>query len=286
MDDLIKVILDYVKREYIEEGDDREVGADTPLISGGIVDSFSMVSLKRFVEKKYGLQIPDADATPAAFDSVTKIADAGSAVPAGRTCRPTTVGGLWVAGCRGGDTMAYGTKAREWYQSELAGIQAAGLLKEERYIRSRQDAEIDVEYPAGAKPRHVINLCANNYLGLSSHPEVIEAARKGLDTRGYGMSSVRFICGTQDIHRDLERRLTSFLGTEDTLLFPSCMDANGGRVRGGPGRAGRHHRRPADPRVAGGRDPAVQGDAGLLQALRHGAPGGEARRSTRTSASG
>jgi len=124
--------------------------------------------------------------------------------------------------------MAYGTKAREHYQAEIAGIKGAGLLKEERYIRSRQDAEIDVEYPAGAAPRHVINLCANNYLGLSSHPEVVEAARKGLDTRGYGMSSVRFICGTQDIHRDLEQRLTAFLGTEDTLLFPSCMDANAG----------------------------------------------------------
>jgi glycine C-acetyltransferase len=124
--------------------------------------------------------------------------------------------------------MAYGTKAREWYRSELAGIKGAGLLKEERYIKSPQDAEIDVEYPAGAKPRHVINLCANNYLGLSSHPEVVEAARQGLDARGYGMSSVRFICGTQDIHRDLEKRLTAFLGTEDTLLFPSCMDANAG----------------------------------------------------------
>jgi len=124
--------------------------------------------------------------------------------------------------------MAYGTKARDWYQSEIAGIRGAGLLKEERYIRSRQDAEIDVEFPAGAKPRHVINLCANNYLGLSSHPDVVEAARKGLDARGYGMSSVRFICGTQDIHRDLEKRLTAFLGTEDTLLFPSCMDANAG----------------------------------------------------------
>jgi len=124
--------------------------------------------------------------------------------------------------------MAYGTKAREWYQSEIAGLKGAGLLKEERYIRSPQDAEIDVEYPAGAAPKHVINLCANNYLGLSSHPEVVEAARKGLDARGYGMSSVRFICGTQDIHRDLERRLTAFLGTEDTLLFPSCMDANAG----------------------------------------------------------
>ncbi len=124
--------------------------------------------------------------------------------------------------------MAYGTKARDWYQSEIAGLKGAGLLKEERYIRSPQDAEIDVEFPAGAPPKHVINLCANNYLGLSSHPEVVEAARKGLDARGYGMSSVRFICGTQDIHRELERKLTAFLGTEDTLLFPSCMDANAG----------------------------------------------------------
>jgi hypothetical protein len=74
----------------------------------------------------------------------------------------------------------------------------------------------------------VINFCANNYLGLSSHPEVIAAAREGLDTHGYGLSSVRFICGTQDLHRRLEARLTEFLGTEDTLLFPSCMDANAG----------------------------------------------------------
>ena len=85
-----------------------------------------------------------------------------------------------------------------------------------------------MEFPSGAPPRRVINLCANNYLGLSSHPDVVAAAHAGLDHRGYGMSSVRFICGTQDIHRELEERLTAFLGTEDTLLFPSCMDANGG----------------------------------------------------------
>jgi glycine C-acetyltransferase len=85
-----------------------------------------------------------------------------------------------------------------------------------------------VEFPAGAPGKRVINLCANNYLGLSSHPEVIRAAHAGLDERGYGMSSVRFICGTQDRHRQLEERLTAFLGTEDTLLFPSCMDANAG----------------------------------------------------------
>jgi glycine C-acetyltransferase len=124
--------------------------------------------------------------------------------------------------------MAYSAAARESYQRELAGIREAGLYKEERYIHAPQAADIEVEFPAGAPPRRVINLCANNYLGLSSHPEVVAAAHAGLDHRGYGMSSVRFICGTQDIHRELEQRLTAFLGTEDTLLFPSCMDANAG----------------------------------------------------------
>ena len=124
--------------------------------------------------------------------------------------------------------MAFITTVRNLYQSEIESIKASGLFKEERYIRSPQWSEIEVEYPAGAKTRKCINICANNYLGLSSHPEVIAAAHAGLDNRGYGMSSVRFICGTQDIHRELENRLTDFLGTEDTLLFPSCMDANAG----------------------------------------------------------
>jgi glycine C-acetyltransferase len=124
--------------------------------------------------------------------------------------------------------MAFATAVREHYRSELDGIRNAGLFKEERYIRSPQAARICVEYPANAPVREVINLCANNYLGLSSHPDVVAAAHRGLDQRGYGMSSVRFICGTQDIHRELEGRLTAFLGTEDTLLFPSCMDANAG----------------------------------------------------------
>ncbi|RJO62872.1 MAG: glycine C-acetyltransferase [Dehalococcoidia bacterium] len=124
--------------------------------------------------------------------------------------------------------MAYSDKARASYQTELAALQEAGLFKQERYIHAPQGAEIEVEFPPGAPVKHVINLCANNYLGLSSHPEVVQAAHAGLDHRGYGMSSVRFICGTQDIHRQLEKKLTEFLGTEDTLLFPSCMDANAG----------------------------------------------------------
>ncbi len=113
-------------------------------------------------------------------------------------------------------------------QQELEGIKQAGLFKEERIICAPQDSEIEVVFPIGSQQKWVINMCANNYLGLSSHPQVVEAARKGLDYRGYGMSSVRFICGTQDIHKQLEDKLTEFLGTEDTILFPSCMDANCG----------------------------------------------------------
>ncbi len=124
--------------------------------------------------------------------------------------------------------MAYSEKTREMYQDVLKGIQDAGLFKQERFIHSAQSADIEVEYPAGSPLKEVINICANNYLGLSSHPEVVKAAHEGLDTHGYGMSSVRFICGTQDIHRELEQKVTEFLGTEDTILFPSCMDANAG----------------------------------------------------------
>ncbi len=124
--------------------------------------------------------------------------------------------------------MAYSDKVRGLYLDQIKGIQDAGIFKQERYIHSPQAADIEVEFPAGAPLKKVINMCANNYLGLSSHPDVVKAAHEGLDTRGYGMSSVRFICGTQDIHHELERRVTEFLGTEDTLLFPSCMDANAG----------------------------------------------------------
>ncbi len=124
--------------------------------------------------------------------------------------------------------MAFHDAVRNSYLADIQAIKAAGLFKEERFIHSPQSSEIEVEFPVGAEIKRCINVCANNYLGLSSHPDVIAAAHAGLDSRGYGMSSVRFICGTQDIHRELENRLTEFLGTEDTLLFPSCMDANAG----------------------------------------------------------
>jgi len=124
--------------------------------------------------------------------------------------------------------MAYSTKAKDFYKKELDNIREAGTYKEERFIESPQAANISVEYPLGSPSKEVLNFCANNYLGLSSHPEVVKAAHDGLENRGYGMSSVRFICGTQDIHNELEKKLTEFLGTEDTVLFASCMDANAG----------------------------------------------------------
>lgn len=110
------------------------------------------------------------------------------------------------------------TRIRE----ELQEIEAAGLFKKERIITSEQGPEIVVN------GKTVLNFCANNYLGLSSHPKVIEAAHKAIDTHGYGMSSVRFICGTQDIHKELEKKLADFLGTEDTILYAAAFDANGG----------------------------------------------------------
>jgi len=123
--------------------------------------------------------------------------------------------------------MAYG-KLKEFLQAELATVKEQGLFKEERYIYGPQGADIKVEFPAGAAQKEVINFCANNYLGLSSHPEVLKAAKAGLDEWGYGMSSVRFICGTQDLHRTLERKIADFLGMDDALLYSSCFDANGG----------------------------------------------------------
>ncbi|MBC7363863.1 MAG: glycine C-acetyltransferase [Candidatus Aminicenantes bacterium] len=124
--------------------------------------------------------------------------------------------------------MAFPDNVRQLYQDQLKALKEAGLFKEERFIHSPQAADIEVEFPAGSSLKKVINMCANNYLGLSSHPEVIKAAHETLETRGFGMSSVRFICGTQDIHKELEKKVTEFLGTEDTILFPSCMDANAG----------------------------------------------------------
>ena len=113
------------------------------------------------------------------------------------------------------------------FEKQIAGtleeIKSQGLYKTERIITSPQDAKIEI---SGGK--RVLNMCANNYLGLADHPALLAAAKEALDTHGFGMASVRFICGTQDIHKELEAALTKFLGTEDTILYPSCFDANGG----------------------------------------------------------
>src|SRR3990172_11903751 len=112
------------------------------------------------------------------------------------------------------------TRLKEYLQSELNIIREARLYKDERILSSPQGVFIEV------KGRRVINMCANNYLGLSNHPPIVSAAKAALDRWGYGMSSVRFICGTQDIHKELEQRLSSFLNLEDTILYTSCFDAN------------------------------------------------------------
>ena len=112
---------------------------------------------------------------------------------------------------------------QQYLQNELKNIEEAGLFKRERIITTPQDAVIKT-----TDGKEVINFCANNYLGLSSHPKVIEAAHKTLDSHGFGMSSVRFICGTQDIHKELEHKIAEFLGTEDTILYAAAFDANGG----------------------------------------------------------
>ena len=114
-------------------------------------------------------------------------------------------------------------KIQEHLASELAQIEANGLLKKERIIITPQGANVKV-----STGEEVVIMCANNYLGLSSHPEVVHAAKDALDTHGYGMSSVRFICGTQDIHKTLERKIAEFYGTEDTILYAAAFDANGG----------------------------------------------------------
>src|SRR6056297_2581851 len=117
----------------------------------------------------------------------------------------------------------YGSTAKARFAQTLEEIREAGLYKDERVLTSPQQSAISVS--GGA---NVINFCANNYLGLSNHPELVAAARRSLDEWGFGLSSVRFICGTQEIHKELERRLSGFLGFEDTILYASCFDANGG----------------------------------------------------------
>ena len=112
---------------------------------------------------------------------------------------------------------------KTYLQEELRSIEEAGLYKRERIIITPQNADIKV-----GQGQEVVNFCANNYLGLSDHPRLIEAAKRAMDTHGFGMSSVRFICGTQDIHKALEKAIADYFHTEDTILYAACFDANGG----------------------------------------------------------
>jgi glycine C-acetyltransferase len=124
--------------------------------------------------------------------------------------------------------MAQSTNVRDHFRRQLEELRANDIYKDERVIHSPQGAEISVEYPRGAPRKAALNFCANNYLGLSDHPALLEAAAGALKEWGYGLSSVRFICGTQDLHKRLEEKVSAFLGTEDTILYTSCFDANGG----------------------------------------------------------
>ena len=114
------------------------------------------------------------------------------------------------------------------FKQEIIKIKDSGLFKEERTILSSQKPEIHVQFPAGSEPREVLNFCSNNYLGLANHPDIVRAAHEALDRYGFGLASVRFICGTQDLHKRLEERISQFYQTEDTILYSSCFDANGG----------------------------------------------------------
>ena len=149
-------------------------------------------------------------------------------------------------------------KMKDHLSKTLAEIKEAGLYKEERLIESAQQAAITV------KGKEVLNFCANNYLGLSNHPRLIAAARNIMERRGYGMSSVRFICGTQDIHKELEAAISDYFKTEDTILYAACF------VRASLHRRGRHHLRLLEPRFHYRRRAPVQSQALPLCQCRHG----------------
>ena len=155
---------------------------------------------------------------------------------------------------------------------QLDEIRQGGLEKPERVLGTPQGVRIRL-----ADGREALNFCANNYLGLANDPRIIEAAKAGLDTWGYGLSSVRFICGTQELHKRLENAISEFLGTEDTILYSSCFDANGGLFETLLGERGRGHQRRAEPRQHHRRHPSLQGPALPLQEQRPGGPGGEAQ---------
>ena len=149
----------------------------------------------------------------------------------------------------------------------LDEIDAAGLFKRERLLAGPQGGHISVASADGA--RDMINLCANNYLGLADHPEIVAAARQAMDAFGFGMASVRFICGAQTLHRELEQAIAKHLGKDDAIVFAACFDANGGVFEPLHGRGGRDHLRQPQSRLDHRRRPAVKGEALPLRQFRH-----------------
>ena len=164
------------------------------------------------------------------------------------------------------------SRMTEIAETALAEIAAQGLTKRERAITSPQSAHIQVASEAG----ETLNLCANNYLGLADDPRLIEAAKRALDEHGFGMASVRFICGTSDLHLALEKRLAAFKATQDAILYSSCFDANAGLFETLLGPEDVIHLRQPQPRLDHRRRPALQGQASALRQQRHGRSGGEA----------
>ena len=156
--------------------------------------------------------------------------------------------------------------AQNRFAATLDAIRADGLFKSERVITSPQSAEIEL-----ADGRSVLNFCANNYLGLADDPSVIAAAKDALDTHGFGMASVRFICGTQDLHKQLESTIAGFFGKQDSILYAACFDANGGLFE--PLLDEKRSSRRAQPRLDHRRRAPVQGQALPLRQQRHGRPG-------------
>ena len=157
----------------------------------------------------------------------------------------------------------YGT-LKDQLADDLAGLKTEGLFKAEAVISTPQSARITVG------DQTLINFCANNYLGLADHPAMIAAAQQALDRWGFGMASVRFICGTAEIHKELERRIAHFLGTEDAILYGSCFDANGGLFETLLGSRGRRHLRRAESCEHHRRRTAVQGHSDALRQQGHG----------------
>ncbi len=153
---------------------------------------------------------------------------------------------------------------RERLARDTEALDAAGLLKRERVIGSAQGPVVRL-----ADGREMINLCANNYLGLANHPAVLKAAHEALERYGYGVASVRFICGTQSVHRELEERLSAYLSMEDTILYSSCFDANGGLFETLLDETGRRHQRCAEPRQHHRRHSPLQGAPPALRQQRH-----------------